>query len=142
MISLCVPAELRYRDVATRVVSAACKLIGPASPSAPPGAMSRTDFHEQVVSAFGEAFNNVVLHAYANVEGREKTVTVEIEPADDRIEIRVLDFGTAFVPEDVPEPDWEGLPESGMGLFIMRSFMDDVHYEPGSPNVLRLAKCL
>ena len=59
---------------------------------------------------------------------------------------RVIDnSGTVDELEPQIEALWEwidGLPESGMGLFIIRSFMDEVVYEPGSPNVLRIAKCL
>ena len=31
-------------------------------------------------------------------------------------------------------------PESGLGVFIMKSFMDRVEYTPGAPNVLKLTK--
>ena len=36
----------------------------------------------------------------------------------------------------------DALPESGLGLFIIRSFMDEVKYVPGSPNVLSMTKYL
>jgi serine/threonine-protein kinase RsbW len=42
----------------------------------------------------------------------------------------------------VAEPDLDALPESGLGLFIMRSFMDKVIYTAGAPNVLSLTKHL
>ena len=143
MISLSVPAALKYRDVATRVVSAACKLVGAGAPSSPPGTLSRSDFHEHVISAFGEAFNNVVIHAYKGSDDASgDLVTIEVEVLPAGIEIRLLDHGASFDHSLIPEPDLDGLPESGMGLFIMRSFMDEVVYEPGSPNVLRIAKCL
>src|SRR5438045_3407940 len=56
VIRLRVPATLRYRDLAVRAVAAACKLVGD-------GRRDRA-FDDQVVSAFGESFNNVTLHAY------------------------------------------------------------------------------
>jgi serine/threonine-protein kinase RsbW len=125
---------LTYRDVAMRVVSASCKIF------AMDAKMGAQPFQEQLVSAFGEAFNNTVLHAY---EGRrDGRVTIEIERSDVTVEIRLIDDGESFDLEKVPTPELDELPESGMGLFIIRSFVDDVSYRAGPPNVLRLTKRL
>lgn len=135
MISLQVPALLTYRDVAMRVVSAACKIFAADSKRLEP-----KDFQDQLVSAVGEAFNNTVLHAYrGRSDGR---VTIEVEPKGETIEVRIIDTGTSFDLAAVPVPELDELPESGMGLFIIRSFMDDVVYRSGPPNVLSLRKCL
>jgi serine/threonine-protein kinase RsbW len=69
-------------------------------------------------------------------------VTIEVEPKADLLEIRIIDNGTSFDLAAVPTPELDDLPESGMGLFIIRSFMDDVAYRSGPPNVLYLRKCL
>ena len=37
-------------------------------------------------------------------------------------------------------PDLESLPESGLGIFIIKSFMDQVVYRPGAPNLLEMTK--
>jgi serine/threonine-protein kinase RsbW len=135
VISLQVPALLTYRDVAMRVVSASCKVFAADAKQLPP-----QQFQEQVVSAVGEAFNNTVLHAYRDrADGR---VTIEIEPKGELLEIRIIDSGTSFDLSAVPTPHLDELPESGMGLFIIRSFMDDVAYRSGPPNILYLRKCL
>ena len=140
MIRLRVPGSLRYRDLAIRVVAAACKLVGHEEPD---GEASDTrgdpNFDAAVVSAFGEAFNNVAIHSY---RARKGDLDVEIDVERDRITIRLIDFGLTFDPMKVPEPDLDSLPESGMGIFIMRSFMDDVKYQSGSPNVLSMTKYL
>src|SRR5580692_12774526 len=52
---------LEHRDVALRAVSTACKLVTPR-----PQGRAWNDFQMQVVSAVGEAFNNIVLHGYAS----------------------------------------------------------------------------
>jgi serine/threonine-protein kinase RsbW len=100
------------------------------------------EFEAQVVSAFSEAFNNIVLHGYDGSAPGD--IEVEIEPLPDGILIRIADTGTAFDPLDVPPPSLDRLPESGMGVFIIRSFMDAVQYVPGRPperrNVLSLFK--
>ena len=47
------------------------------------------------------------------------------------------------LPADLAEvalPDLATLPEGGMGLYMMHSFVDEVVYRAGSPNVLTLTK--
>ena len=100
------------------------------------------DFDDKVVSAVGEAFNNVAIHAY---RGRPAG-TVDIEMKHDRegIVVRLMDTGAGFEPQDERSPDLASLPESHMGLYIMRSSMDKVSYvrgnPPSSPNVITLSK--
>ena len=140
VIRLRVPGSLRYRDLAIRVVAAACKLVGREAPEGDeelPEGRADPHFDAAVVSAFGEAFNNVAIHSY---RGRKGDLDVEIDVERDRITIRLIDFGLTFDPMKVPEPDLDSLPESGMGIYIMRSFMDDVRYQSGSPNVLSMTK--
>ena len=50
--------------------------------------------------------------------------------------------GNSFDLAMVPAPDLDTLPESGLGLYIIRSFMDDVKYLAGTPNVLSMTKYL
>jgi serine/threonine-protein kinase RsbW len=138
VIRLRVPGALKYRDLAVRAVAAACKLVG-ADHGAPIGG-PRREFDDQVISAFGEAFNNAALHSYRGRPAGE--VDIEIDIALDTITIRLLDFGNSFDPEAVPEPDLDTLPESGLGIFIIKSFMDEVSYQAGAPNVLQMIKRL
>ena len=67
---------------------------------------------------------------------------VEIDVQTDCITLRIADYGKSFDPTQVAEPDLDALPESGLGLFIMRSFMDTVFYQAGAPNVLSMTKHL
>ena len=166
MIRLRVPGSLTYRHLAVRVVAAACNMAGspsstssPSSPSSRPASRAagaepslhdlvaasiqppEDEFEAQTVSAFGEAFNNIAIHSYR--AGPPGDIDIEIEADEDGIVIRLMDTGKSFDPASIAPPDMddmEDLPESGMGLFIMRSFMDEVEYSPGSPNVLRLVK--
>src|SRR5262249_18050932 len=98
-----------------------------------------SDFDDQVISAFGEAFNNAVIHSYGPSGG---DLEIEVDAATDRLVIRLLDFGRPFDMGQVPSPDLDSLPESGLGIFIMRSCMDDVTYPSGAPNVLSMTKFL
>ena len=125
---------LDHRDVALRAVSAACKLV-----TRKPQGPAWNEFRMQVVSAVGEAFNNIVLHGY---EGRgDGIIEMEIRTRPERISIEMRDYGSSFDPTSVPPPDFDSLPESGLGLFIIRSFMN-ISYAPGKPNVLTLTKTL
>lgn len=140
MIRLHIPAALRYRDLAIRAVQAACKLVGSES-----GLRGRAPFDDEVVSAFGEAFNNAALHAYEKKDGDGTggELEIEIEASLDGITIELRDHGDGFDYDSVPVPDLDALPESGLGIFIMRSLMDEVVYRMGhgnGPNVLRLRK--
>jgi len=125
---------LEHRDVALRVVSAACKLIPPQ-----PNGQPWSEFQAQVVSAVSEAFNNVVLHGYADMPAGEGMIDLAIELHPDGIRVEMRDWGASFDPTDTPDPELDALPESGLGLYIMRSFMD-VAYLPGRPNLLTLSK--
>jgi serine/threonine-protein kinase RsbW len=136
MIRLRVPGTLAYRNLALRVVAAACKMIGNDEVAASAAA---DEFEAQTVSAVGEAFNNIAIHAYDAMNPAE--VDISIDSAADRVVIEMTDTGRSFDPAVVAPPDLEQLPESGMGLFIIRSFMDETRYTPGPPaNVLRLVK--
>lgn len=141
MIRLSVPGTLEFRDVAMRVVASACKLLRPDVPDL--GGSLADDFDHAVVSAFGEAYNNAAIHGYRGVEVGE--ITVEIEAATDELVIRLLETGHTYeMPTELTSPG--ELPERGMGLFIIQSFMDRVQYTPREDggkdriNVLVMAK--
>jgi serine/threonine-protein kinase RsbW len=137
VISLEVPGILECRDMMLRTVSAACKLVMPKSR----GRGSRyAEFIVHVVSAVGEAYNNIVLHGYA---GREPgSIRMQIENCREWMRIIITDSGVSFDPSQASPPNLESLPESGLGIYIMRSFVDEVTYAPGPPNVLTLFKRL
>jgi serine/threonine-protein kinase RsbW len=141
---LSVPGNLRYRDVVLRVVAASCKLMRAiATPKQDPS-RGADDFDDKVVSAVGEAFNNVAIHAYRDLPAG--SVELEFELGETGLTIRLSDRGRRFEPKQEKLPDLTALPENHMGLYIMRSFMDEVTYKPGTEdgaaNVLTLRKHL
>jgi anti-anti-sigma factor len=137
VIRLEVPCSLEYRDIAASLVAGACQLVGTgrlARGGRPPG----PQFAAQVVSAFNEAFSNAVLHGDSPCGAH---VELELEPHPDRLIVRLLDHGRrAFELSSVPPPDLDALPESGLGVHVMRSWMSDLSYQPGDPNVLSMTK--
>jgi serine/threonine-protein kinase RsbW len=84
-----------------------------------------------------EALTNAIRHA-----GEPRLpVRLLFSLAADGISISVTDHGAGFDPETVKPPDFEGHPEGGFGLFIMKSIMDQVRYERCSEgNTLVLEK--
>lgn len=144
MVRLTIPAQLCFKDLALAAVFAAIDAEGDG-----PHAAAR----DEITSALGEAFNNVVLHAYRGIRGG--SIEIDVAAGPDHVEIRMCDRGRGFDIEDVPDYvppeiddafgalDFSALPEGGMGIFIMRSFMDEVTYARGGggkPNVLVLRK--
>jgi anti-sigma regulatory factor (Ser/Thr protein kinase) len=138
VINLEVPAIIECRDLVLRTVSAACKLMPPAGRRGTPRS---SDFSSHIVSAVGEAYNSVVLHGYA--ERDRGTVQMQIENCADWMRVTLRDTGASLdlLQHELP-PDLDALPELDLEAFIIRSFVDEVSYVPGSPNVLTLFKRL
>ncbi len=127
-VSLRFPAALGCRPVAIDLVSALIQQVERAD----------REFRNEMVTAFGEAFNNIVLHGY---RGRtDGLLEVEAEMTADRITLRLIDTGQGVNFDDVEPPDFASVPESGMGVFMIHALVDDVQYRLGPPNVLTLIK--
>ncbi len=113
--------RVQHRDVVLRAVSAACKLVRD-RPDPSTEDAEWNDFRMQVVTAVSEAFNNIVLHAYA---GREDgIIEMKIRTRRNYISVELRDFGDSFDPARVPPPDLDRLPESGLGIYIIKELMD------------------
>lgn len=114
-----IPARLEYRDAARAFLAFVCAQL----------AVDRRlpeDAGHRVISAFVEAFNNAALHAYA---GRAPgPIEVELTVSHGRLSLQICDRGQSFIPDAIPDPDLDSLPEGGLGLFIIRGFMDRVDY--------------
>jgi serine/threonine-protein kinase RsbW len=146
-IRLIVPGLLRYRAVAVRVVAEAARLVSCSSvrdPTDPLAHDVRDPFDTAVVSAFAEIFNNVAIHAYHRKGGG--TIEIAITALERELVIEVKDHGSPFDIDGVAplptELDDESLPEGGMGIYIAKTMLDEMTYEPGPPNLWRLCKRL
>ncbi len=87
----------------------------------------------QIAMAVREAAVNAVLHG--NGYDPRKRMTVLFETTSDSLIVRISDQGLGLDPETIPDPL---LPEnvlrgSGRGIFLIRSFMDEVHFRQLSP---------
>ncbi len=76
--------------------------------------------------AVRESVANAVKHG--NKFDTAKQVELRLADSPDGLEVRVRDFGTGFMVDDVPDPtDAENLLKcDGRGILFMRSYMDEV----------------
>ncbi|MEA2175842.1 MAG: serine/threonine-protein kinase RsbW [Blastocatellia bacterium] len=96
--------------------------------------------------AVDEACANVIEHAYGHDITKEVIVRATFD--DETLRIDVEDTGRGFDPQSVPSEELERLVQArksgGLGMRLMKSLMDEVHYEiaPGEKNELHMMKRL
>ena len=83
------------------------------------------DLHKIMMSV-REAAVNAVLHG--NAYDPKKKITVAYETSSDSMAITITDQGKGLAESDIPNPLAEEnlLKDSGRGIFLIRSFMDEV----------------
>ena len=94
--------------------------------------------------AADEAASNIIEHAYEGVSDGVLELSCGVKA--NVITIILVDHGESFDPSEIPMPDLKAdLSErkiGGLGIFLMRKLMDEVHYEvkPKRNNVLTMIK--
>jgi serine/threonine-protein kinase RsbW len=78
-----------------------------------------------------EALNNVIKHSYGS--DNTKSIDVVVKKGKDYFEITIIDEGNPRENLTVKELDFDpkdinNLPESGMGLYIIKQLMDEMKY--------------
>ena len=94
--------------------------------------------------AITEACGNAVRHAY-EAESEERPVTVSFEVVGEKLEIVVEDRGSGLDRPADHEWSMPDEPESGMGLAIIRTVVDELDVgrgEGGRGTVVRMTKAL
>jgi serine/threonine-protein kinase RsbW len=98
-----------------------------------------------LVQAVDEAATNIIVHGYSGHSGE---IEAEIERQGDRLVICLRDLAPVFDPTRVPPPDLtlplEERPIGGLGIFLMRQSVDEIHHRPlpSGGNELTLIKNL
>ena len=98
---------------------------------------ARAGFDEDTIQHIGmavrEAAVNAVLHG--NAYDSNKHITASFETTTDSLIIRVADQGPGLDPETIPDPlaPENILRGSGRGIFLIRAFMDEVHFRQLHP---------
>ena len=94
--------------------------------------------------ATDEAASNIIEHAYEGIPDGVLDLSCGMEK--DVITIILIDYGIPFDPSEIPMPNLKAdLSErkiGGLGIFLMRKLMDEVHYDPRADksNVLTMTK--
>jgi serine/threonine-protein kinase RsbW len=92
-----------------------------------------------IAMAVREAAVNAILHG--NAYNPSKQITASFEANSDALIVRISDQGSGFDPTSVPDPlaSENILRGSGRGIFLIKAFMDEVHFRqlhPGTELIL------
>jgi len=74
-----------------------------------------------------EACANVIKHAYQRELGHSITLQLDIDQS--KVVLCIRDHGEPFDPDSYTPPNLDEPREGGYGIFIIRSLMDEVHYD-------------
>lgn len=98
------------------------------------------NFRRDLELVLSEATANAIKHG--GCKSGNNTATLTFEVGEEELVIKVRDKGEGFSLEDTPLPDFDSVPDGGYGIYIMRTVMDEVHYErdPNNWNTLTLVK--
>lgn len=105
-----------------------------------------SDLTENIMLAVDEACTNIIKHAYKSFPDGEITLKIEFSPKEFKVIIR--DNGTPFNSDSIPDPDLKEYYRQhrvgGLGMYLMKSLMDEVKYElvSGKYNQVSLTKYL
>lgn len=98
---------------------------------------ARAGFDEDTASNLAmvtrEAAVNAIVHG--NKYDADKQVTAVFALSDEALTVQLADEGEGLDPESIPDPlAAENLMRtSGRGVFLMKAFMDEVHFRQLSP---------
>lgn len=92
-----------------------------------------------------EALTNVMFYAFE--AGTNGEISLELTVNSTRVEVLIVDGGRPFDPTLRPDPDTslpvDERPIGGLGIFLIRTIMDEVGYERvNDTNRLKLAKTI
>lgn len=127
-VALRLPAVLEVRHLALDLVET---LLGHV-----PTASGR--FRDEMITAFGEAFNNIVTHGYRGQA--DGALDVEADLGSEEVTLRLIDRGRSIDFARVSPPDLDSMPQNGLGVFMIYALVDEVAYRCGNVNVLSLTK--
>lgn len=93
---------------------------------------------EDLKVAISEACTNAIKHS------SDDTFTIIYSIMVNGLTIEIIDNGKGYDKNSVTEPDLDNLKESGMGLFIIESLMDEVNIESekGKGTTIKMTKYL
>jgi serine/threonine-protein kinase RsbW len=94
--------------------------------------------------AVDEASTNIIEHGYG--EECPSRIDITCEKFEDGIKVVIYDDAEPFDPTSIPEPDinvsLDDIKPRGLGIYLMRKMMDEVHHKssPDRGNTLIMIK--
>ena len=110
LISMTVPCKPEYVGVIRMTVSAIANRMG-----------FNIEEIEDIKVAVAEACTNAIKH------GLDNQFSINFEVESKKFIITILDKGKGCNIENISEPNLEEPKENGLGLFIIKTLMDEVH---------------
>lgn len=83
--------------------------------------------------ALAEGFTNAVRHAHYALPS-DTNIDIQVSLWQDRVEVRIWDYGQPFDPNMIDEPEPGTLQVGGYGWFLLRRLADKVVYQRDSNN--------
>lgn len=96
---------------------------------------------EDMKVAVAEACTNAIIHGCG---GKENNFDVYFAVYGEKLIISVYDNGEGCLVDSIEEPDMDNPKEGGLGIFIIKSLMDDVEIksEAGKGMMIKMIKYL
>lgn len=96
---------------------------------------------EDIKVAIAEACTNVIKHGICE---ENENYSIEFMLEDDKMTVFIKDRGNGFHCDKMKEPDLTSPKEGGLGIFIIKSLMDEVNIEStlGEGTTIKMIKYL
>ena len=100
---------------------------------------------DELVLAIAEAAQNIVKHAYKDVEETNDKMQIKISFKDNQLEIGFFEKGKPVIPENIQHRKLDDIKPGGLGTFFIKQIMDEAIFkkdQKGWVNHLVLTKTI
>ena len=84
---------------------------------------------DELILAIAEAAQNIVKHAYKDIEETNDTMKIKISFIDSELKIGFFDKGKPVKPENVKHRKLDDIKPGGLGTFFIKQIMDEVVFK-------------
>jgi len=89
------------------------------------------DLKDELVLAIAEAAQNIVKHAYKNIDSTKDKMEIKISLKDSELEIGFFDKGRPVDTDNVRHRKIDDIKPGGLGTFFIQQIMDAVVFKEG-----------
>jgi len=84
---------------------------------------------DELVLAIAEAAQNIVKHAYKDIEETTDKMQIKISLKNGELEIGFFDKGKPVVPENIQHRKLDDIKPGGLGTFFIKQIMDNAIFK-------------